>query len=801
MAANIRELVVFVASPGDLKEERVAVRQAAEMLNNQHSSLTTVRIRVTGWENVQPEHERPQEVINALVDECDVFLGLLFRKWGSPTGEYDSGFEEEYERALKRRTESGCPNIAIYFKKVSQELLSDPGPQLLKVLEFQRRFQEEHSALYREFPSLEDFKLKVYTFFNSLLISNMQPESLPSQPEGTVAKRPEPSTEVTHATNTDPARRQISETLSAFAELAATGSSPQDLDVDRLLMVSLAFQPEKVAIPVHALNRLYGSRTGLQISAMEYRLLVWTLADGYGHAAKEAPNVSVPVWYFLAARDADGMRDLTDILVSISFDDHDNFVARCGAIRLLSFIGVKPVELWPSDGEDVGISYPSLASTDSDSQEEIPPIERWEQHLNNKNSTSLALDYMAEVATSVDVDFIMALAERVESSSHRSQLQAIASYLSGNIHRLIQCASSYVSDGSWEERFLTHAIERAEDDDLLRLIDARNVPITLNVRALEEITSRRALTMAEISRVLGRKQEQLMAGLFEALDKRGCTDFKIAFLEAIASFESRDIVRDHKSRLLALTHSIEDVRVLVADTFKALDAWPALAILEGPAALADEARRILDTDCSSHINIAELESAGYKGSVLDFVRGELRRAALQVLEQLPENLRENDSDTQRVRNELRLRYIVTQETAALILLDWGGEEDAPVILEVADGVLRNKQALISGSIKLGGIRFARQCLTDSDPDKALLASKALIEQHNVGLRELKGMLYSSHSSVRIQVINELRKRLTDAQLGDYISEYRKESTGYYYDVVAAIDRMLYAPELLAGYRD
>ncbi|MGW0812445.1 DUF4062 domain-containing protein [Streptomyces viridiviolaceus] len=799
MAANIREVVVFIASPGDLQEERAAVRQAAEMLNNQHALLSTVRIRVTGWEHVQPEHERPQEVINELVDECDIFLGLLFRKWGSPTGEYDSGFEEEYERALKRRTESGSPNIAIYFKRVPQDLLSDPGPQLIKVLKFQRRFQEEHSALYREFTSLEDFKLRIYTFFNSLLISNLQSEAPSIQPEGTVAKRPQPTTEVSHIKNTDPARRQISETMSAFAELATTGSSTQDLDVDRLLMISLGFQPEKVAIPVHALNRLYGNRADLRISAMEYSLLVWTLADSYGHSAREAPNVAAPAWYFLGARDADGLRDLTDILVSVAFDAHDNFVARCGALRLLSFIRIKPVELWPSETE-ISVSGPSLVPTGSGTQNEIPPIERWEQHLNSGDSTGLALDYMAEVADSADVDFIRDLASRVESRSHRSRLQAMANYLSDDIDGLMELASSYVTSDSWEENFLIHGIGRAKDDDLLNLVSAKNVPIRLNVKALEEITSRRALTVAEISRVLGRKHEQLVTGLFDAVDRVGSTEFKVAILEAIASFEDRNIVQEHKPRLLALTHSVEDVRAFAADTHKTLDAWPALALLEGPAALADEARKILDTDCSSHMDIAELESVGYKGSVLEFVRGKLRLAALKVLEQVPDDLREKDADTQRVRNELRRRYMVTQEEAALMLLDWGGEEDAPILLEVADSVVQSKRVLISGSIKLGGIRFARQCLASGDPEKALLGAKALIEQHNISLRELKEMLYSTHSPVRIRAVYELRERLTDSQLGDFIAEYRNKSTGYYYDVVASIDRMLYAPDPLAGYR-
>ncbi|MEV8058912.1 DUF4062 domain-containing protein [Streptomyces antimycoticus] len=798
MAANIREVVVFIASPGDVSGEREAVRKTAESLNNLHSAVSTVRVRVTGWEHVQPEHERPQEVINELVDECDIFIGMLHKKWGSPTGQYDSGFEEEYERALERRKATGSPDIAIYFKRVEQDFLADPGEQLTKVLKFQRRFQEDHSALYRDFASLEDFKLKIYTYLNSLIVSKLKSVESNAGREGTAATLPQPSTEVAHLKkNSDPARQEIASALSAFSELAIEGNASSDLDPDRLLMVALAFQPEMVPVPMHALNRLYGHRAELHLSAMEYKTLIWTLADSYGSAAREAPNVATPAWYFLDARSNNGIRDLVDVLVSLAFDGHDDFVVRCGAFRILSFIKAKPIQLWMSGSEE-GVSEASLIPVNSSAMD-TTPIERWEFHLNSKDSTGLALDYMAEVADIQDVAFIRELAPRMESRSTRLRLQAIANYLSNDFDGLMSLASSYVSSDSWEEKFLLQGIERATDDQLLQLIGARNIPIRINLAAVATISARRALSSEEISRALKRGHEQLTTAVFEAVSRSATAEAKIAVLEAIASLENSDFASEHKSRLLALTHNSEELRKLAADPHRVIDAWPALALVESGEALAVEARSILDTDCASHMDIGELEEFGYKGAVLAFVRAKVRLAALQVLEQLGDSHGEHDADVQRVRAELQKRHLSTQELAARILINWGSEDDALAVLEVADKV--HDRELVSGAIKLGGIRVARQCLKSEDVRKATLGAAALIECHSIGHRELQEILYSSHSGVRLRAVLELRRRYNDEQLAEFIDSYRGRLSGYYYDVVAAIDRMLYAPLPLAEYEE
>ncbi|MEU9549498.1 DUF4062 domain-containing protein [Streptomyces werraensis] len=793
MAANVREVVVFIASPGDVTDEREAVRKIAESLNNLHSSVSTVRIRVTGWEHVQPEHERPQEVINELVDECDVFIGVLYKKWGSPTGHYDSGFEEEYERALKRRKEAKAPDIALYFKRVEQDFLADPGEQLKKVLQFQRKFQEEHSALYREFSSIDDFKAKIYEYLNRLLILTRKHVDANAGSDGKLARTPQMTTEVTHLNNPDPARQAIASSLSAFSELAIRGHTDGDLDRDRLLLVALAFQPDMVSIPMHALNRLYGRRAELHLSAMEYKTVIWTLAESYGSAATKAPNVATPAWYFLDARSESGLVDLLDMLVSLAFDEHEDFVVRCGALRLLSLIKAKPSQLWMSATEK-GVSEVSLVSPDPSAMD-ITPIERWEYHLNSTDSTALAIDYMANVAEIRDVPLIQELARRVESRAMRSRLLAISNYLTKDFNALMALSSGYVVSDSWEEAFLLEGVEHATEEELLQLVNARTVPIRLNLAAIAEISMRRALGSEEIVQILTRKNEQLTTAVFDAASKLDTAEARMSVLEAVASLGDSDAVSEHKPRLLALTYGPEELRRLAADTHRVINAWPALTLVHSAEPLATEARSILDTDCASHMDVKELEQFGYKGAVLAYVRAKVRLAALEVLDQLGDSHAEHDNDLQRVRAELHRSHIITREQAARTLIKWGTEEDAPAVLEVANKV--RDPELFLGAIKLGGIRLARRFLKSDDAQEATLGAAALIESYDIGQRELQELLYSDHPAVRLRAVREVRKRCSDEQLAEFIEVYRSRASGYYYDVVAAIDRMLYAPLPLA----
>jgi hypothetical protein len=152
-----RTIRVFFASPGDLEEER---RVFAEVLRRL-SDCSCHRFLPLGFENaLAATGHRPQDIVNALVDECDVFLAVFHRRWGqySPdTVTYTAYTEEEFERASRRLAKTGVPEIFCFFKHVDLSSLADPGEQLAKVFEFRRRLEESRQVLYRTFATVAQF--------------------------------------------------------------------------------------------------------------------------------------------------------------------------------------------------------------------------------------------------------------------------------------------------------------------------------------------------------------------------------------------------------------------------------------------------------------------------------------------------------------------------------------------------------------------------------------------------------------------------------------------------------------------
>ena len=119
-------LNLFLASPSDVTVERAMADDVVATVNKL-IRLLGWQIDIHKWEDTSPAFGRPQAKINPMVDECDLFIGLLWERWGQPSGEFSSGFEEEYERARTRRKASGAPEIWMVFKEVHAEKLKDPG--------------------------------------------------------------------------------------------------------------------------------------------------------------------------------------------------------------------------------------------------------------------------------------------------------------------------------------------------------------------------------------------------------------------------------------------------------------------------------------------------------------------------------------------------------------------------------------------------------------------------------------------------------------------------------------------------
>ena len=140
--ASTRNIVkVFLASPGGLKEERLAAKSVVDEFNKLWADFLGYQIQLVGWEDTVSRVGRPQNVINRDLEQCEYFIGIMGTRWGTPpeeSGPYTSGFEEEFRTSISRREETGRPEISLLFKNIDQDLLDDPGDELKKGAEIQR---------------------------------------------------------------------------------------------------------------------------------------------------------------------------------------------------------------------------------------------------------------------------------------------------------------------------------------------------------------------------------------------------------------------------------------------------------------------------------------------------------------------------------------------------------------------------------------------------------------------------------------------------------------------------------------
>lgn len=173
MAKNQTLLQVFAASPGDVVEERKILGEVINEFNVTWGGTHAVRLELVMWET----HTRPsfgedaQDVVNKQIgDEYDIFLGIMWGRFGSPSNRAESGTEEEFNRAYSRlKTSPGSVQIMFYFKNAGIPLSNIDPEQLAKVQMFKNKIESEFGGLYHQFETTEEFRTKVRMHLSSLV--------------------------------------------------------------------------------------------------------------------------------------------------------------------------------------------------------------------------------------------------------------------------------------------------------------------------------------------------------------------------------------------------------------------------------------------------------------------------------------------------------------------------------------------------------------------------------------------------------------------------------------------------------
>lgn len=771
---------MFLASPGDVSDERRVVREVVVELNRTLAREANWEVELLGWEDTLPAARRPQALINEDVDACHLFVGVLWRRWGQHTGEYSSGFEEEFERARERNTRTGEPEIWLFFRAVDPDQKSDAGEQLQRVLDFREERERQKDFLYREFPGTDQFKgefresLLRYTLrlaFEDIRSAAHPAESAPP-PEPTKAAATQEQLQ-----SDWPAARELKDCFSGIAE-----------DLQRVPLDELLFSPplstEQVVrvflfgsstvswrhtgevLSTHDQNLVYKHGRGFQVVVDEATLLVRGLLS-------DSTDL-IPGWLWFPEFTADGLR-------YFARQDREPKVRR-GALRLLADAAVH------LEGSEPRAEFFGAVFTDED-----------------MDSVREALRYFAAIAAPED----LALLDGISDLRLRSDVQfasVAVNIRSGDMEPGI--ASVMESEGVANHTVEVIALNAVllSVDQLLRLL--RHPDAKLRLASARELGKRSELS-AEMSRELVRDKSA-------DLRHEGLA-MLIASGESVDAQEVRDAFKDslfgiHYTRNLIVRafaqKTVDELQKLIDWYSVDVDeAYEALA-RKSPAVLAT-IREDLRTDFS-RIKQSSLdafrERYGTAGSeyVLSkfdqkfdrFIAESLRTAAVRALADLG-----GDADREVMLDMLSVEDHTLRELALRFFERAGKPADVPLLAAAA---IKERDAQLARRIVKVILRLdtsdaiATQFI-DHGGDIATAAIDCLRTAHDVVSDDkVEALLKHEDPGVRRAATAALVARYDRLELEATLTRYINQQS-YFYNVVCWLDRILYAPTVLSAY--
>ncbi len=154
---QVTKVKIFLSSPGDVGAERKKAKAVIAQLHRIFSDALNISLEALDWKtHITPNMGRPQEIINQQINDYDIFVGIMWKKFGSPTGVAESGTEEEFNFAYNNWKKYKRPHILFYFSQVpyapkTKEEIEQWG----KVLKFKEKLQKK--GLPREYSTVEEF--------------------------------------------------------------------------------------------------------------------------------------------------------------------------------------------------------------------------------------------------------------------------------------------------------------------------------------------------------------------------------------------------------------------------------------------------------------------------------------------------------------------------------------------------------------------------------------------------------------------------------------------------------------------
>jgi hypothetical protein len=223
MPETARKVRVFVASPGDVSPEREQLARVVSDINLTLSVIVPERgivLELLRWEtHVAPGLGRDaQDVVNRQIGTYDIFIGILWKRFGTPTAVAESGTQEEFNRAYDDWQQNPAIEVLFYFCQAPF-----PPPRSKEDVEQLSRvvsFRDELSAkgLVWEYPDPSSFADVVRRHLIMVMGKMLSGASSP-------AEAAERSTSARSDLDLDSVRRQVQELAQEYDRLRSTMQS------------------------------------------------------------------------------------------------------------------------------------------------------------------------------------------------------------------------------------------------------------------------------------------------------------------------------------------------------------------------------------------------------------------------------------------------------------------------------------------------------------------------------------------------------------------------------------------------
>jgi HEAT repeat protein len=773
MSSNQRQIIrVFIATPSDLSEERDRLNSVVDRINTVFGRKFNIQLDLYGWKDVTPGFGRPQDLINKDVENCDLFIGSLWKRWGKPTGKCDSGFKEEFDIAVERNRISKKPEICLYFKKIDEDAIKDPGEQLKKVLDFKTELSDGNKVLFYEFNTPEDFEKYTHDHLLSYLYNLIE-----VGPEEKAEVKLSSETENKTVAKEDESKQLNLEIKSIIKKISS--SKFNDLtywERIRNLLFSVSLYAEYSStkfLNVHEAHLAYCKRTEWNLTDKERHLLVRTFL--------ESDSKTIPGWYWLYNN---GKNVIEGDLKFIALNDFNQKVT-IKAISILKEIHKVPDANFLKD----------LFKQHNDNMEIMKQLLSYASTSNDNSILDVIIPYL----TSSDDDvrkkaidaYVSLLYDRDSDASFKYFIEKSVSVPA----KFIKCKDQ--KDFKVKNELIVEAISKGGEEvrefsaSYLLKMDEMNSEIA-NKLLNDPSASIRKIGFEWLVNNGVEKTYNEVEQLFpESKDRNSLLDF---FDKNIKCDDMYKLILQKKTKeqLLDMVSIYGNVGKLAYEVLCEKDIEQ----------IKDRVRLDLDDgfvslERDSNMKMAEMyKKIGKQFSfepsleVSKFYRDTFISIALRGISRIAES-----NDIKYARKYIGKTELGRGDDAAIeIISKFGSEEDLNALLEIARNnfLVQEKALIVAMQFAKNKNSIIREFLADKNAGPRHNAVKLIVKLDDDFKKEFyKELLSFDDDYVRSVAATELAHLITRDDLENFLNEYIEQDS-YYYNVVYIFDKILYS---------